>query len=107
MRMRDSTLCEEKSVLGPGFLLARGYLWSRWQISQEEALPLHLGLADACDCPKFLEVGDSVCASPNNYSPFSINNYEVQPSCANHSGIGMVYMLFQSDLEELEIHATP
>ena len=30
-----------------------------------------------------------------------------QPSCANQSGIGMVYMLFQSDVEELEIHATP
>ena len=28
MRMRDSTLCEEKSVLGPGFLLAQRYLWS-------------------------------------------------------------------------------
>ena len=32
--------------------LAQGYLWSLRQIPQEEALPMHLVLAAACDCPK-------------------------------------------------------
>ena len=43
--------------------LAQETLWSCWQFSQGEALPLHFGLADPCDNPKCGLLGSAIFVS--------------------------------------------
>ena len=54
--------------------LAQEILWSRWQSSQGEALPLHFGWVDLCDSPKRGELGRIISGSGGLRSRYPPNN---------------------------------